>query len=49
VTSAVLAGPAILADAADVLRAVGRIERLDLVEAQEVAVSDVVLAELPEA
>jgi valyl-tRNA synthetase len=49
VTSAVLAGPAILADAVDDLRAVGRIERLDLVEAQEVAVSDVVLAELPEA
>lgn len=49
VTSATLAGPAILTEAADDLRAVGRIERLDLVEAEEVAVSDVVLAELPEA
>ncbi len=49
VTSATLAGPAILADAADDLRAVGRIERLDLVEAEDVAVSDVVLAEVPEA
>jgi valyl-tRNA synthetase len=48
VTSAVLAGPAMLADAADDLRAVGRIARLDLTEADEVAVSDVVLAELPE-
>ncbi len=48
VTSAVLAGPALLADAVDDLRAVGRIERLDLVEAEEVAVTDVVLAELPE-
>ncbi|MFT4028905.1 MAG: valine--tRNA ligase [Protaetiibacter sp.] len=49
VLSATLAGPAILAEAADDLCAVGRIERLDLVEAMEVAVSDVVLAELPEA
>jgi valyl-tRNA synthetase len=48
VTSAVLAGPAILAEAADDLRAVGRIARLDLTEADEVAVRDVVLAELPE-
>ncbi|TXK19713.1 valine--tRNA ligase [Homoserinibacter sp. GY 40078] len=43
VASATLAGPAILADAADDLRAVGRIARLDLVDAPEVAVSDVVL------
>ncbi|TPX03757.1 valine--tRNA ligase, partial [Schumannella luteola] len=48
VTSATLAGPAILAEAADDLRAVGRIERLDLVAADEVAVSDVVLAEVAE-
>jgi valyl-tRNA synthetase len=49
VTSAVLEGPAILADAADDLRAVGRIERLELVASDEVAVRDVVLAEVPEA
>lgn len=49
VTSATLAGPAILAEASDDLRAVGRIERLDLVEAEEVEVRDVVLAEAPEA
>ncbi|QNO36741.1 valine--tRNA ligase [Protaetiibacter sp. SSC-01] len=49
VTSATLAGPAIIAEAADDLRAVGRIERLDLVEAEEVEVRDVVLAEVPEA
>jgi len=47
--SATLAGPAILAEALDDLRAVGRIERLDLVAGDEVLVSDVVLAELPEA
>jgi Valyl-tRNA synthetase len=45
VESATLAGPAILAEAADDLKAVGRIATLDLVEADEVAVSDVVLAE----
>ncbi len=49
VASATLAGPAILAEAADDLRAVGRIERLDLVEAESVEVRDVVLAEVPEA
>ena len=48
VTSATLAGPAILAEAAGDLRAVGRIARLDLVVADEVAVSDVVLAEVAE-
>jgi valyl-tRNA synthetase len=45
VVSATLAGPAILAEAADDLRAVGRIETLELVVAEEIAVSDVVLAE----
>jgi valyl-tRNA synthetase len=49
VTSAVLTGPAMLVDAADDLRAVGRIETLELTESDEVAVTDVVLAELPEA
>ncbi|AYF96971.1 valine--tRNA ligase [Protaetiibacter intestinalis] len=48
VRSATLAGPALLAEAADDLRAVGRIERLDLVTADEVAVTDVVLAEAAE-
>jgi valyl-tRNA synthetase len=45
VVSATLAGPAILAEAADDLRAVGRIETLEFVEAEEITVSDVVLAE----
>src|SRR5690606_14611597 len=49
VVSAVLAGPALLAEAAGDLKAVGRIQQLDLVEAEEVAVSDIVLAEQPEA
>ena len=49
VTSLTLAGPAMLAEAADDLRGVGRIQQLDLVVADEVAVSDVVLAEQPEA
>src|SRR5690606_5212565 len=49
VTSVRLAGPALLAEAVDDLRGVGRIEHLELTEAEEVAVSDVVLAELPEA
>ena len=44
-----LAGPAILSEATEDLRGVGRIVRLDLVTADEVAVSDVVLAEQPEA
>ena len=44
VLSATLAGPALLAQAADDLRAVGRIQDLTLTEADEVAVSDVVLA-----
>jgi len=49
VASATLAGPALLAEASEDLRAVGRIERLDLVEADAVAVSEIVFAEAPEA
>ena len=49
VVSAVLAGPALLAEAVDDLRAVGRIAELTLVEADEVAVTEIVLAEQPEA
>jgi valyl-tRNA synthetase len=45
VASAVLAGPAALGQAVDDLRAVGRIDDLRLVEADEVTVSDIVLAE----
>ncbi|WP_294179940.1 valine--tRNA ligase [uncultured Schumannella sp.] len=48
VLSAVLAGPAMLAEAVDDLRAVGRIAELTLVEAEEVAVTEIVLAEQPE-
>ena len=45
VLSATLAGPAIIAEAADDLRGVGRIAELTVVEADEVAVTDIVLAE----
>ncbi|HEY4152884.1 MAG TPA: valine--tRNA ligase [Pseudolysinimonas sp.] len=45
VLSATLAGPAILAEAADDLKAVGRIAELTFVEAGEIAVTDIVLAE----
>jgi valyl-tRNA synthetase len=45
VLSAVLAGPEILALAADDLRAVGRIAQLEIVEADEVEVRSIVLAE----
>ncbi|WP_166869420.1 MULTISPECIES: valine--tRNA ligase [unclassified Salinibacterium] len=48
VLSATLAGPALLAEAAGDLQAVGRIQRLDLVEAAEVQVTDIQLAEQPE-
>lgn len=48
VLSATLAGPALLAEAVDDLRAVGRIGELTLVEGDEVAVSDIVLAESAE-
>ncbi len=45
VLSAVITGPDILAEAADDLRAVGRIAQLEIVEADEVEVREVVLAE----
>jgi valyl-tRNA synthetase len=47
VLSATLAGPAILATAADDLKAVGRIAELTFVEADEIAVTEIVLAEAP--
>jgi valyl-tRNA synthetase len=47
VLAATLAGPAILADAADDLKAVGRIAQLDLVEADEIEVRSIELAEQP--
>jgi valyl-tRNA synthetase len=48
VVSATLHGPAILAQAIDDLTAVGRIATLTLIEAPEVSVTDVVLAEAVE-
>jgi valyl-tRNA synthetase len=45
VSSATITGPALLQQAADDLSAVGRIAQLDFVEAQEITVRDVVLAE----
>jgi valyl-tRNA synthetase len=45
VLSATLAGPAILGEAVDDLKGVGRIAELTLVEADEVAVTHIVLAE----
>ncbi|MEO8261225.1 MAG: valine--tRNA ligase [Pseudolysinimonas sp.] len=48
VLSATLVGPALIAEAVDDLRAVGRIGELTLVEADEIAVTDIVLAEQPE-
>jgi valyl-tRNA synthetase len=47
VLSATLAGPAILAEAADDLKAVGRIAELSFVEADEISVTGIVLAEAP--
>lgn len=47
VVTATLAGPAILAEAVGDLKAVGRIATLELVEADEIAVSGIVLAEEP--
>jgi len=49
VISAAIAGPAILSEVADDLKAVGRIAELTLTEAEEITVSDIVLAEQPEA
>lgn len=48
VTSATLTGPALLQQAADDLRAVGRIATLDFVESTEVAVTSITLASAPE-
>jgi valyl-tRNA synthetase len=48
VASATLAGPAILAEGADDLKSVGRIAELTLVTADEIAVTDVVLAPVAE-
>ncbi len=45
VVSATIAGPAILQEAADDLKAVGRIAALEFAEADEVAVTSIVLAE----
>jgi len=45
VASATLAGPALLVDAVDDLKAVGRIASLELVEADAIEVRDIVLAE----
>jgi len=47
VLSATLAGPAILGEAADDLKAVGRIAALTVVEADEISVTEIVLAEAP--
>jgi valyl-tRNA synthetase len=49
VVSAILHGPASLQLAADDLKAVGRIADLTFVEAEEVSVTDIVLAELEDA
>jgi valyl-tRNA synthetase len=46
VLSATLTGPAIISEAADDLKAVGRIAELAVVEGDEIAVTDVVLAEV---
>lgn len=48
VARAVVAGPMLLAEAASDLKAVGRIEVLDVVEAESVAVVEIELAEQPE-
>jgi valyl-tRNA synthetase len=47
VVSATLTGPAIVAEAADDLKAVGRIADLTVLAGDEIAVTDVVLAEQP--
>jgi valyl-tRNA synthetase len=49
VTSATITGPAQLEQGVDDLRAVGRIESVTFVEGESVGVSDIVLAEVPEA
>ncbi len=47
VISATLSGPGMLAEAADDLKAVGRIAELTLREADEISVTDIVLADAP--
>jgi valyl-tRNA synthetase len=47
VVSATIAGPAILREGLDDLRAVGRIASVEFVEAPEIEVRDIVLAEVP--
>ena len=47
VTTATISGPALLAQALDDLKAVGRIESVDFVESETVAVTGIVLAEQP--
>jgi valyl-tRNA synthetase len=47
VLSATLSGPALLAEAVDDLKAVGRIAELTLVEADEITLTGIVLAEAP--
>ncbi|CAN5304089.1 valine--tRNA ligase [soil metagenome] len=48
VTSATIAGPAILAGGLDDLRAVGRISSVEFVESESIEVRDIVLAETPD-
>ena len=48
VVSATIAGPALLALALDDLKAVGRIAKVEFVEAETIEVRDIVLAEAPE-
>jgi valyl-tRNA synthetase len=48
VISATLSGPAMLAEAADDLKAVGRIAELTLLEADDISVTDIVLADTPD-
>ena len=47
VTSATIAGPAVLRGGLDDLKAVGRIESVNFVEADSVTVTGIVLAEQP--
>ncbi|MGV8884830.1 MAG: valine--tRNA ligase [Microbacteriaceae bacterium] len=49
VTSATISGPALLESGIDDLKAVGRIAHVNFVVADEVSVSDIVLAEMPSA
>lgn len=49
VTSAVIAGPALLRDGLNDLQAVGRIATVEFIESESIQVRDIVLAETPEA